>query len=138
MCDRTPAPVDRDHHVYIVSAVLRASDDPAELRDSLPSMDGGERDVDPYERVADQLMTAGPFPSVKGFRVEQSEDGQDLGVIEHDGVVGADEQKRIVQITGELPCILEEVSTSADGTVSRVADGRILGGWLFGPKSDRS
>jgi hypothetical protein len=101
-------------------------------------MGDGERDVDPYERAADELMTAGLFPSVKGFRVEQSEDGQDLSVIEHDGVLGADERKRIGQIMGELPYILEEVSTSADGTLRRVADGRILGGWLYGPRSDRS
>jgi hypothetical protein len=99
-------------------------------------MDGGARDVDPYERAADELMTAGLFPSVKGFRVERSEHGQDFGVIEHDGVIGADERTRIGQIMGELRYILDEVSTGADGTVSRRADGSVFGGWLYGPRSD--
>jgi hypothetical protein len=86
-----------------------------------------EPDGDPYELALDELRASGLTPRpIAGYRAGL--DG--VGIIEHRGELSADEGERVARVMGNLPYVLDEVTTDADGVMRRAAGGRVLGRWL--------
>jgi hypothetical protein len=91
-------------------------------------------DEDPYGSALDALQAVGLMPPISGYRAGELEGRDGLGILEYHGALSADERERIHVVMGTLPYVLDEVSTDPDGTMRRVADGRVIGSWMRGPR----